>query len=617
VSTREGLSASSQKRAPAAARHAPESDVKPGESPDAETVLFAAPKFLAEPETEIFLPGQFDEIEAIGKTAVRDDAEPSLPLNNPPLPASASRRVWISRLVLLCILVIQALLSLRMRNTAFEDEALYAYVGHLEIAHWLHGSSLQGNYPSYFSGAPVLYPPLSAVADSVGGLAAARAVSLVAMLGTTTLLYSLTRRLFNERVALCAAVVFSVTEPTLYLGHLATYDAPALFLLALATWLVVRTADFRWPVYLLAAPIASLAVATKYASFLFVPSIVAIASLAAWPASRRRAIVAPLALSATIAALIAGAIHLGGASYRTGIDLTTLERFLGTTSTRTLLWDSIQWAGVPFALAVIGAISYTFRPYNEPGEMFAPGGPRVRRALLGAVMAGSALLAPAEQIRIHTLTSLQKHVGFGLFLAAPIVGVGFARLIGDHFRRAQIGVAVWGVAMALGMTQANNLFDSWPNSTTFVADMARYLKPGAHYLVEVDEVPIYYLRNRADAQPRQFSSTYFFSYTDSQGQILTGNSAYIAALKAGYFRVVAYNYQSTPAVDAVIAKTLAADDDYRLANSISNGNDTVTQYIWVRVTPTADPKASHRSGTSKQKHYQIGTRRAISSPAGT
>jgi hypothetical protein len=581
-------------------------------------VLFAAPKFLSEPETEIFLPGQFDEIEEADKPAptATAAAEPTPSVPDPP-PARAPRRVRISRLVLLCILALQALLTLRMHNTAFEDEALYAYVGHLEIAHWLHGSSLQGNYPSYFSGAPVLYPPLSAVADAVGGLAAARAVSLVAMLGTTTLLYALTRRLFNERVGLCAAVVFSVTEPTLYLGHLATYDAPALFLLALATWLVVRSVAFRWPVYLLAAPIASLAVATKYASFLFVPSIIVIAGLAAWPVSRRRAIVAPLALTGTIAALLAAAIHVAGASYRVGIDLTTLDRFLGTTSARTLLWDSVQWAGLPVALAVIGAISYTFRPFNEPGEIFAPGGPRIRRALLGAVMAGSALLAPAEQIRIHTLTSLEKHIGFGLFLAAPIIGVGFARLIGDHFRRTQIAVAVWGTTMALGMTQANNLFDSWPNSTVFVADMAHYLKPGAHYLVEVDEVPIYYLRHRADAQPRQFSSTYFFAYKDSQGQTLTGNPAYIAALKAGYFQVVGYNYQTTPAVDAVIAKTLAADDHYRLADAISNGNDTVTQYIWVRVTPTTHAQASQQSKTARQKHYRTDTRRAISSPGGT
>jgi hypothetical protein len=117
-------------------------------------------------------------------------------------------------------------------------------------------------------------------------------------------------------------------------------------------------------------------------------------------------------------------------------------------------------------------------------------------------MAGSALLAPVEQIRIHTETSLFKHVGFGLMLAAPIAGLGLARIIGDHFRRAQIGIAIWGASLAVGMTTANNLFEAWPNTSVFIADMARYIKPHGRYLVEVDEVPIYYFRNNPGAQPR-------------------------------------------------------------------------------------------------------------------
>jgi hypothetical protein len=510
------------------------------------------------------------------------------------LPASSPRRRWLSRAVLLVILAAQAVLTLRMHNTAFEDEALYLYVGHLEIAHWLHGASLQGNYPSYFSGSPVLYPVLGAVADSIGGLVAARAVSLIEMLATTALLYALARRLFNERVALCGAVIFSVTEPTLYLGHLATYDATALCLLALAAWLVVRTAEFPWPAYLLAAPLTALAVASKYASLLFVPSVVLLAGLAAWPRHGRKALIRPIAVAVTVAGLLAGALYLGGANYLQGVRFTTLERFQGTAPRATLLWDSLQWAGLPFALAVIGSVAYAVRPYNEPGEQIAPGGSRLRRIMLGAVLAGSAMLAPAEQIRIYTLVSLYKHIGFGLFFAAPIAGVGLARVVGDHFRRAQVGIAIWGATLALGMTQANNLFNAWPNSSKFVADMSVHLRPGARYLVEVDEVPIYYLRHHSDAQPDQFTSTYFIGYVDQQGKYVTGNAAYVAAIKAGYFQMVGYNYQTTPSVDGVLARTLATSSFYRLAAAIPNGNDSVTQYLWVRTARPASHRVSRR-----------------------
>src|SRR5580692_11242542 len=76
-------------------------------------------------------------------------------------------------LLLLVVLAVQAALSVRLvrADTAFDDEATSLWAGHLEWAHWLHGTSIP-QFPKYFSGAPVIYPPLGAVADSLGGLAA-------------------------------------------------------------------------------------------------------------------------------------------------------------------------------------------------------------------------------------------------------------------------------------------------------------------------------------------------------------------------------------------------------------------------------------------------------------
>ena len=81
---------------------------------------------------------------------------------------------------LLPVLVVQAVLSLRLvrADTAFQDEALYLWAGHLQWAHWLHGTVIPP-FAYYFAGAPVIYPPLGALADSVGDLAGARMLSLV------------------------------------------------------------------------------------------------------------------------------------------------------------------------------------------------------------------------------------------------------------------------------------------------------------------------------------------------------------------------------------------------------------------------------------------------------
>src|ERR1700761_7927420 len=54
---------------------------------------------------------------------------------------------------LLIVLAIQAALTLRLTwaDTAFQDEALYLWAGHLEWAHVLHGTPLP-QFPSFFSG---------------------------------------------------------------------------------------------------------------------------------------------------------------------------------------------------------------------------------------------------------------------------------------------------------------------------------------------------------------------------------------------------------------------------------------------------------------------------------
>ena len=189
----------------------------------------------------------------------------SLTLNGPA--TSPARSLW-RRLnrgpwLLVAILAVQAALSLRLiwSNTAFGDEALYLWAGHLEWTHWEYGTPIP-NFAAYFSGAPVLYPPLAAMADSVAGLAGARILSLFFMLGATALLYSTTNRIFGSRqAALFACALFAGVGPTADLGAFATYDAMAIFLLALATRLAISSSG-RAAELLLACAAVSMALAT-------------------------------------------------------------------------------------------------------------------------------------------------------------------------------------------------------------------------------------------------------------------------------------------------------------------------------------------------------------------
>lgn len=496
---------------------------------------------------------------------------------------------WPRRALLAVILLVQAILTLRNNNSAFEDEALYLYSGHLELGHLMYGTSTGIDFWSYFSGAPTLYPVLGAVVDQIGGLFAARLLSLLFMLGVTALLYLMTRRLFGTRAALCAAGLYCCGEATVFVGGLATYDAPTLFLLALSAWIVVRFNENTLPIYLLAAFPAGLAVATKYAALMFVPVVIVLALFASMRRFGGWAWLRPVALSVAVAFVIFAELKIAGSAALTGVQTTTTNRAQGTDSPAYVLGYAVQWGACVFVMSVIGAIYLIRLPRTHPLGMLPAA--LWKRVGTGCLLAGTALLAPAYQMHLHTTVSLQKHVAFGLFFAAPLAGYGLVRLAGPHFHRAQLAIGVGVVTLSLGMGQSLSSFHLWPNSDAMLAQLVRYQQPNAHYLVGADEVAIYGLRGDPDAEPGQFTNTFYFTYTNSQGRALSGNDAYTAAIADGYFRVIVYTGYDNPPVEQVIAADLYRSKDYRLVARIPElvssgdlGSGYTYYYVWVRTS---------------------------------
>ncbi|MFI7388074.1 ArnT family glycosyltransferase [Streptomyces sp. NPDC049813] len=498
--------------------------------------------------------------------------------------AASGRRVWLGRGVLLVIMTIQAALSLRLTNTAFQDEALYLAAGHAELSHLLHGTPLPKDYAAYFSGSPQLYPVLAALVDGVYGLAGARLMSLVLMLCTTGLLYAITRRLFNERTALGAAGLFAVVQSTVVMGHYATYDAMALFLLACATWIVVRTDRLPAVAVLLAAPVAVLAVGVKYASALYLMTIVGLALLTAWP---RRG--AGSAILRAVLLVVGIGVLLAAGAYRTdlldGVRQTTTDRVHGSDGAGRLLEQSAEWGGLMFITAVGGAVSYVCRSrMNESPLARRLGDPgRSWRVLLGLLLCGTAVLAPAYQIHLATVVSLYKHIGFGLFFAAPMAGVGLTRLVGAHFRYPQLGIMVWSAVLCLGIQQAEWRFGLWPDSTRMIRTISPYVNSEGHYLSSTPEVPVYYLR--AQSSHRQWQSVFGMEYTDAKGTYHAGDEAYRSAVRDGEFDLIVLDGLTNPRVDDIVATAVAGNAHYRLLGRLpfANSGGTGAYRIWVKV----------------------------------
>ena len=487
---------------------------------------------------------------------------------------------------LVAVLAVQVLLSVRLvwSDTAFQDEALYLWAGHLEWAHWLHGAPVPP-FPAYFSGAPVLYPPLGALADSAGGLAGARLLSLVFMLGATGLLWGTAGRLFGRRAGFFAAALFAVLGPTLHLGAFATYDALAVFLVALAAWCVVRAGERQDATgWMVAAGVAlAVANAAAYSYVLFDPVVIVLALLTAIPkpGGKTAAARGAILLTVVIVLLLAGVL-LGGSSYLHGIGKTTVARVAGPDSPLSVLADAWSWTGLIIVVGVCGVvISWVLRE---------------RRALtwLLAVLTAAALLGPLEQARLHTAASLNKHVGLGAWFAAIAAGYAVDKLIAaapaGRTRSLTCGACVVALAfpLSLGASQSRAFSTSWPDSASFTAIFGPLADHGSgHLLVEDPSIAEYYLP--AGAQWQRWSSTRNIVLpsgasdggpASAAGVTGDGNPGVFAEfITRGYFSLVALNFADTTPLDHTITADLRRTHRYRIIQVIPYGPHG-TYVIW-------------------------------------
>ena len=494
-------------------------------------------------------------------------------------------------LPLLAVLVVQTLLSVRLlgADTAFIDEAAYLWAGHLEWAHWLHDVAIPP-FSAYFSGAPVMYPPLGALADSVGGLTGARLLSLVFMLGATVLLWDVTSRLFGRQAGFFAAALFAVAGPSLHLGTFATYDALSLFLLALAAWLVAGASDQHEAAGRMAAAgaVLALANATAYSSALFDPVIVALALVTALPSGGRLAARRCGSLvTVLVALLIAGAL-LGGNSYWQGITQTTLSRAAGAASPLRVLQDALSWTGVIIVLALCGVIA-SWLSHRRSAQTW-----------LLAVLTVAALLGPLEQAHLHTLDALNKHVGLGAWFAAIAAGYAVDKFINaapaGQPRTLTCAACVIGLAfpLSLGATQSRQFATSWADSATFTAILGPLASHGSgHLLVEDPSIAEYYLP--AGSQWQRWSSTRNIVLpggTNTGGPTHGGvvgagdTNAFDRYIAQGYFSYIALNFADTTALDHHIANEVHKSSLYHTLSVVPyNIGTTVGTYVIYKYEP--------------------------------
>jgi hypothetical protein len=370
---------------------------------------------------------------------------------------------------LVAILTVQAGFSLTViiSNTGpFADEADYLWQGHLEWAHWLHGYTIPALHDS---GTPKIYPALGALADSVGGLAGARILSLCFMLGATVLLYLAASRLFGTRAAVIASALWALSEPVLRLAF-ATYDPMACFLVALSAWLALQAGARRRSYAFVAASAVTLvlASATAFSFAIMIPAVVAFAFFA-WADSMgyRRAFWHAASLLAGVlvpAAVAATVLHLWH-----DIVGTTVNRAAGTGAGLSSLSRTVwSWDGLMFVLAGVGAVAALASERHWS------------RKLLLLTLVGAGMLVPIYQAHIGTGWALDKHMSAGTWFLAMAAGYGVGRLTANADWKpltAGLAAAAFIAYPAInGLWYARNTFHLWPNDTILFARVGPLLK---------------------------------------------------------------------------------------------------------------------------------------------
>jgi hypothetical protein len=413
--------------------------------------------------------------------------------------AVVQRRDWLHWLPLMVIVVAQVALSARLIPASYAsgDEGRYIYAGHQLIYEFWHGGG-SPFFETYFSGAPVIYPVLAAMADYVGGLTAACLMSAAFMVVATIMLFLVTRELFGYWSGILAAGLFAGLGLTQDLGALATYDAMGLMLVSIAAYCAIRAggslpglwrislaeprvdslsepsaptaAQTRW---LLAIPaFLFLANATKYVTIIFDPFVIALAALqvSGWKAMAKRT----MALGLATLALDLLFLFLAGIAYVRGLLFSTLARKAGDSAVfaavragnPVIIGDTLKWIGPILAVALLALLT----------AVLAKRDPRTIAIIGVLIFAG--LIVTVEGLHLHTVESMRKHDDFSAWFACAASGSIASRLhLRDLLSRAAAVLIVCAVAVsgAYYSHTAKSTYEAGGSPTTL--EIASTLKP--------------------------------------------------------------------------------------------------------------------------------------------
>jgi hypothetical protein len=333
------------------------------------------------------------------------------------------------------------------------------------------------------------------------------------------------------------------------------------------------------------ASAGSLAIANcaKYATGLFDPVIIALVLVVALTqdASKKRAARLAAVTGGYLVILLVTLLAIatiGNGYYTTGIEATTTNRASDGQNSLWILstiWPFLK-AIVP--LTLLGVIVCLFLERD------------IYRRLLALLLAGTGTLAPLNQIRIHTSTSLTKHEDFAAWFMALVAGYAVSSLMrGPLLARIGVacsGLAALGVTLIIGLPYASYADSYWPN-TNYVINVVRPMveHTKGELLFQNPSILEYYMNGT-----KGWGSLWKRISGEGSLRLPSGRTIddapvgsdgipgpFIAAMHRGYFKIIVLNKNWGNSFDAQMIPAVRADSDYRVV--AQNSQFAVWKYM--------------------------------------
>ncbi len=455
---------------------------------------------------------------------------------------------------------------------AFQDEGLYVYMGHRVLSQLTGGAPLIEYPGSYFSGAPDFYPVLAALADGLGGLQAARDLSLAMVIVTMIAVDGIARNLFGRLAGVLAAASFAVCGSVIFLSQWATFDALAMMMAALAAWLAVVSTKRDG---LLMAPVVGLllfgAAYAKYAGAVFIPIVAGLAVATGWSTYGWRIVRRALFMVVTTVVVFLFVVLLWNRELLAGLRQTTTDRsILHHASSTDLSVDVLTWIGPWLGLAAIGGLVRLIRPGSSG---------RVTMVLVVGVLLVGSVLAPAQQVHLGEFTSLNKHVAFGIVFASVLIGDLAARMARLRWTLVLAPLTI-GALLVYGLHFGSWFRTGYSDDTALQAVLktAAAANPGQPILGEQPAAQRYELMDQT--APGQWYDTWELRYRG-----LTGSEAYTQAVNDHYFGVIYLDLSTTnsKAIFAALNAAPVGERYYHLEAIVPgylHGDKTGSWLVW-------------------------------------